>query len=144
LYSAAEIAAMRLPGLPTTKARVIERAASEGWYWEERTGLGGTRKVYDVPDRYVDTKKGNTAATRTDELLGQASTYIKEQREAGNLDDAELIREVVLGVERWLERNKLHPDAEKKAALISLLFKYFKEDKGIDDAKLDKLLRAVA
>ncbi|CAB3764231.1 hypothetical protein LMG29542_04822 [Paraburkholderia humisilvae] len=136
---------MRLAGLPTTKARVIERAASEGWYWEERTGLGGRRKVYDVPGRYLAAKSTPEAAqTRSGELLEEATTYIKEQRKSGEFDDAELIREVVLGVERWLERNKLQPDPEKKAALISLLFKYFKEDQTIDDAKLDKLLRAVA
>lgn len=52
LLSAAEIASLRLPGLPTTKANVIVRAEKEGWYFEETTGLGGKRRVYELPDRY--------------------------------------------------------------------------------------------
>jgi hypothetical protein len=144
LYSAAEIAAMRLPGLPTTKARIIERAAAEGWHWEERTGLGGKRKVYLLPDRYTPHDPAVASQTTTGDLLDKASEYVATKRAAGEMDDGELIREVVLGVERWLERNKLHPEPERKAALIALLFKYFKEDRSIDEAKLDTLLRAVA
>ncbi len=65
------------------------------------------------------------------------------RREDG-LGDADLIREVVLGVERWLQTNKLEVDAERKATLIALLFRYFQEEGNIDEAKLDKLLKAVA
>ncbi|MBN4664213.1 transposase [Pandoraea nosoerga] len=40
-YSAAELAAMRLAGLPTTKANVIAMALREGWVSQPRSGRGG-------------------------------------------------------------------------------------------------------
>lgn len=54
LLSAAEIARLRLPGLPSTKANVISRAEKEDWYFEEMTGLGGKRRVYELPARYQE------------------------------------------------------------------------------------------
>ena len=38
LFTAAEIARMRLPGLPTTKSSILSRAAREGWRYEEQYG----------------------------------------------------------------------------------------------------------
>jgi hypothetical protein len=46
---------MRLPGLPTTKANVIARAEKEGWFYEEAKGVGGTRRLYQVPEQYLPT-----------------------------------------------------------------------------------------
>ncbi len=54
MFSAAEIAAMNLLGLPRSKGKVIGRATSEGWYFEYRTGIGGKRRVYEVPAHYLD------------------------------------------------------------------------------------------
>lgn len=39
--SAAELAAMKLPGLPTTKVGMLERAARDGWQSRPRQGRGG-------------------------------------------------------------------------------------------------------
>lgn len=145
LYSAAEIAAMRLPGLPTTKARVLERAAAEGWTFEERTGLGGKRRMFAIPKRYAPALHGeDQESTKTGELLQKASELVAEGRRSGELDDGQLIQEVVLGVEMWLSKNGLQPDPKRKAALIALLFRYFKDEGTIDETKLDNLLRAVA
>lgn len=58
LFSAAEIAGMELQGLPKTKANVIARAEKEGWYFEERTGLGGKKRVYAIPGQYMPTPQG--------------------------------------------------------------------------------------
>lgn len=150
LLSAAEIVELRLPGLPTTKANVLARAEKERWRFEEATGLGGVRKVFEVPERYLAGIERPSAASsrasskRDGELLQKAADYVKQAREHGGMTDAELIQEIVVGVERWLARNKLHPDVEKKAALISLLFRYFQSDGALDEAKMDKLLKAVA
>lgn len=56
LLSAQEIAEKRLPGVPTTKAAVHAMAKREAWYFEERTGVGGTRRVYQIPARYLPAK----------------------------------------------------------------------------------------
>lgn len=52
LYTAAEIAELRLPDLPATKRAIQLRAEKEGWQFETKVGLGGIRKVYAVPAHY--------------------------------------------------------------------------------------------
>lgn len=42
-FSAAELAAMKLPGLPTTERGVRDMAAREGWSFRESKGRGGKR-----------------------------------------------------------------------------------------------------
>ncbi|WP_175992343.1 hypothetical protein [Burkholderia vietnamiensis] len=154
--TANEIAKLGLPGLPSTKVAIAARAEREKWPVKAATGLGGQRKVYKVPDRYIGSSDLSTdaAAKRpagaydpeagSGAMLMAAAEYVAEARKKGEMTDADLIREVVLGVERWLERNHAHPDVEKKAALISLLFRYFQTDGVLDEAKMDQLLKAVA
>lgn len=48
-YSAAELAAMQLPGLPRTIASIIILAARETWMFVEKTGRGGMRREYSPP-----------------------------------------------------------------------------------------------
>lgn len=50
--SAAQLASLSLPGLPTTKRRVNALAVREGWKWVERAGRGGGRlyAVEDLPE----------------------------------------------------------------------------------------------
>lgn len=45
-FSAAEIAAAGLPGVPGTKQNVIARAKREGWKSRPRRGRGGGREYY--------------------------------------------------------------------------------------------------
>lgn len=154
--TASEIAKLRLPALPTTKVAIAARAEREKWAFKVTTGLGGQRKVYQVPEEYVNpapsakpAKDGGAAGVYdpmagSGAMLQAAAEYVTQARRQGEMNDAELIREVVLGVEKWLERNNAHPDAEKKAALISLLFRYFQTDGVMDQSKMDELLKAVA
>jgi transposase InsO family protein len=50
--SAADLALLNLPGLPTSKRKVNERAAREGWSFVERVGRGGGRlyAIADLPE----------------------------------------------------------------------------------------------
>ncbi|MCW3479706.1 Mu transposase C-terminal domain-containing protein [Neisseriaceae bacterium JH1-16] len=48
-YSAAELAAMKLEGLPVSKGKVIAKAERESWPFEEVKGVGGTRREYAPP-----------------------------------------------------------------------------------------------
>jgi putative transposase len=60
-YSAAELAAMQLPMLPTTKANVIALAERSGWSWVEATGRGGKRREYAPPAEVIDAIRAKAA-----------------------------------------------------------------------------------
>lgn len=56
-YDAAELAALRLPGLPATKAGITRSAGRTGWRRREATGVGGRRYQYhyaSLPARAFD------------------------------------------------------------------------------------------
>lgn len=60
-YGAAEIAAMRLPGLPGTKAGITMHATRAGWVRRQRAVRGGTRFEYhfaSLPARAFDSLIG--------------------------------------------------------------------------------------
>lgn len=100
-YTAAEIANMRLPGLPTTKANVLARANSEGWTYEEQKGVGGTRRLYEIPLRYLadkamlNVRHATNAATEVALQYGPISKALRlEMQEAAfneNLDANQLM-----------------------------------------------------
>lgn len=64
-YSAAELAAMALPGLPSTRDNVLRYADREGWQFKEipSRGRGGMRREY-APPAEVMTAIRNKAAQR--------------------------------------------------------------------------------
>jgi putative transposase len=62
-YSAAELAAMRLPMLPTTKANVIAVAERSLWTAIEVVGRGGKRREYAPPPDVVEAIKAKAAQT---------------------------------------------------------------------------------
>ncbi len=45
-FTAAELAAMHLPKMPTTKAGVIRMASANAWKFRTSTGIGGERREY--------------------------------------------------------------------------------------------------
>ena len=47
-YSATELAALKLPGIPTTKRGIHRRAVRENWRWRPRRRRGGGRE-YHLP-----------------------------------------------------------------------------------------------
>jgi putative transposase len=48
-YSAAELATMRLPGLPTTSGKIIAKGERDRWVFNEVNGRGGLRREYAPP-----------------------------------------------------------------------------------------------
>lgn len=125
LYTAAEIAQRRLSGLPTTKSSILARAAKEGWRYEEQYGIGGIRKVFEVPDRYL----------LSDKRIKQGVISARQDLEKYFVDDSvgqdELsaqVNEIKLALaarimEEWLEAEKLVLSHEKKGSFIALLYK---------------------
>lgn len=53
-YSAAELAAMQLPGIPTSKGKALAKATREGWCYVETKGVGGTRREFIPPAAVLD------------------------------------------------------------------------------------------
>ena len=132
-YSAAEIAAMHLPGLPTTKARIIERAASEGWKFEETTGRGGMRRQYEVPQKYL---------MPDGDRMGQgASSGVVGTIAGGHKADPHQLSLAVRALEEFLETEKLTIDPDRKGALIALLYDYLQ--RGAGEAELANVLNVV-
>ena len=124
------------------------RAEKEGWYSEGRTGLGGMRRVYEIPAQYLQNSAPESGSNVDTGLLdAQLEGMRKQMAEMGRttqLDDMELLEAVIRGVERWIARNDLPPDPDKKAALVTLLYSYFKGVGQLDQGKLEELLKAVA
>ena len=71
LFTAAEIARMRLPGLPMTKSSILSRAAREGWRYEEQYGIGGIRRVFEIPDRYLVAAHGSVVGRMAGQETGR-------------------------------------------------------------------------
>lgn len=78
---------------------------------------------------------------RKEKLLGRATAMVQEGRGTGRLDDADLVKEVVLGVEKWEVRRNARLAPEKRATLIALLFRYFQQLGEMSSAKLEELLK---
>jgi putative transposase len=58
-YSAAELAVMRLPGIPTSKGKALAKAEREGWAYVRTKGIGGTRREYAPPPDVMESIKGH-------------------------------------------------------------------------------------
>ena len=53
MYSVAEIIELNLPLLPKSKPAITTKARNEGWVSSETVGLGGVKKLYEIPARYL-------------------------------------------------------------------------------------------
>lgn len=125
LYTAAEIAQKRLPGLPTTKSSILARAAKEGWRYEEQYGVGGIRKVFDIPERYLLPVQNRPDAVFARQELGEYLTGDEGRmrgQAAAVLDESKLALAARI-VEEWLEKEKLALAHERKGNLIAILYK---------------------
>ncbi len=129
---------MKLPGLPTSRDNIRARAEKEGWYFETTTGQGGARRVYAVPQRYLST----TTEQRADDV-DRGLSNMREQQKTDGMDDADLLSSIIEGVERFTARNHLQLSADRKAAFITLFYRYFLSEGAVDQDKLNELMRRV-
>ncbi|MCW3479703.1 hypothetical protein OL229_09030 [Neisseriaceae bacterium JH1-16] len=141
LYSANEIAGMKLSGLPSSKGKIIERAASEGWYFEERKGIGGTRRVYEIPARYLPTEQSQeeSAQARPAEQIGKVAGTIV----AGSAQiDLEMLQLVEATLEEWLQSRGLRLKPDRRGAIVAVLYDYLA--KGASQEDMVRMLKAMA
>lgn len=141
LFTAAEIARMRLPGLPTTKSSILSRAAREGWRYEEQYGIGGIRRVFEIPDRYLVAAHGAMAGRMVSQNTG---CYLVRHDDAGKdaaALDAGMLAEAAQVLEKWDLDERVGLSADEKGRLIALCYKMLAD--GAVSGDLSALLAAV-
>lgn len=132
--SASEIAALKLPGMPTSKVAISAMAKREGWYSEERTGLGGVRRVYELPERFTSPTTEVEA-----EVLGRLPLVAAIA--GGARADVELLALAVQAVEEWCQETGRTLSPGRKGSVIAVLYDYLAKGGGEGDVKT--LLEAV-
>lgn len=146
LYTAVEIIAMKLPGLPTTKANLLARAQKEGWYSESRVGLGGVRKVFKIPAAYL---KAHHVAEPAPGYIDQARVEDRQQSgqvvgaiAGGEQIDSQRLASAIRALDEFLAENKLViNDPARKAEIVTFLYKYLEKRASQND--VNDLLRLV-
>ena len=143
LFTAAEIARMRLPGLPTTKSSILSRAAKEGWRYEEQYGIGGIRKVFEIPEHYLVLAHGETAGI----AAYQNAEHYRVKRTgaendiSGSVNTAKLTAAAQV-VEKWDSEEKIGMSPDKKSAIIAIFYKILMD--GCETADLSQLLKELS
>ncbi|WP_295756119.1 DNA-binding protein [Undibacterium sp.] len=134
-YAASEIAAMRLPGLPTKSTNIHERAKKEGWAYETAIGLGGARKMYEIPERYLA-----QPSQPSSQHYAEATQIANAHSDKNYIDHARLA-EAMCFVDEWIAANKTNIQPMRKAEIVMFLYEYL--EKHSDKEEVNKLLKLV-
>lgn len=135
LLSASEIAALNLPGIPTTKVAITAKAKRENWYFENATGLGGTKRIYRVPEKYFS----NT----TYEARQEQAPYGKESGTiaAGTAKvDTNKLEIAMRTLDEWERDRGISMAPDRRAAVISVLYDYLARG---EESELARVLKAL-
>lgn len=137
LLSASEIAALKLPGVPTTRAAVNVMAKREGWEYETVTGIGGHRRVFRVPAKYLGGSQSQASAEQFD------SAKIAGAVAGGSSQvDVRKLELAIRAVDEWERTRNATIAAERRPAVIAVLYEFLVRSNGQEDA-LDVVLRAL-
>lgn len=102
-YSVAELAALQLPGLPSTKVGIRNKAEREGWACREVKGIGGLRREYapsteimaslkaQLAEKVVLTHKAATRQETQLPLIETEAQALKADARKGVLQALELL-----------------------------------------------------
>ncbi len=126
-YGAAELAAMKLPGLPATRENIIRRAARERWPYRDVQGNGGRtgmRREYAPPVAIVEAIKAGAAqqfvtAAKPSNALPVVSAA--QQRELLETDAQRLTADARKGILTTLARLMDQCHISREAAMTTLL-----------------------
>ncbi|MFZ6775834.1 hypothetical protein ACO0LD_03310 [Undibacterium sp. Ji83W] len=143
LYTAAEIVEMKLPNLPSTKRAIQLRAEKEEWHFETRVGLGGIRKMFEIPEAYLpgyvpmlDRVGKKRVGIDVDRIASVAKDKLGEKLDLNRLKRA------MQFLERYLDENNVTITVERKSEIIGVLYNYM-ETHGSDE-DVAQLLKLVA
>ena len=116
MYSASEIMGLDLPNMPATKAAIIKRAEKEGWAFAEETGLGGIRRLYEIPARYLVSVE--TMGLPLDTALQAALSAHKAANAMGGLSDEQFIGlfKTLCGITQTSEQPSLSANTRRAKA----------------------------
>ena len=134
---------MRLPGLPTTKSSILSRAAKEGWRYEEQYGIGGIRKVFEIPEHYLVLAHGDSAGF----VACQNAEKYRVKRTGAENDISTSVNTTKLTaaaqvVEKWDSEEKIGISPDKKSTIIAISYKILMD--GCDTADLSQLLKELS
>ena len=132
-YTAAEIASMRLPGLPTSKVNVIARAEKECWEYEEVSGQGGVRRLYTIPSHYlVDSPRPAPTPIAGTVVAGSAKV------------DLEKLELAMRALTEWESTRNVTISAERRPAVVAVLYDYLVQSEGEVTSAMEVVFRALA
>lgn len=153
LFSASDIAKLKIPGLPTTRAAVNVMAKREGWTFEMTTGIGGTRRMYELPAqylRYLAPAAAPVPGHHADDLaVPKLSPSVAGTVAGGsNRVDVRKLELAMHALNEWESTRGLVISAERRPAVIAILYDYLvkaDEDGGDRTAEgLEVFFRALA
>lgn len=139
LYTAAEIAKMQLPGLPTTKPPILARAEKEKWHFETRIGLGGVRKMFLIPAHYLPGYKLPEHVPKVNEADRIAA---KAAETFGSKIDPVRLSQAIRFLDAFLLEQNKQLSPERKSEVIIVLYNYLKSNDGKEEVA--QLLKLVA
>lgn len=138
LLSASEIASLKLPGLPTSKVAIISKAQREGWYFEEATGIGGTRRVYELPAKYLPQ---DSSATAGSSLEPPHVAKVAGVIAAGSSKvDQNKLALAIRALDEWERERGVKVSEERRPAVISVLYGYLERGEA---EELEVVLKAL-
>ncbi|MGO4380341.1 DNA-binding protein [Pseudoduganella sp. RAF53_2] len=138
LYSASEIAALALPGLPKSKPGVIARASAEGWKFETQKGIGGTKRLYEVPAKYF----AGTVHARFE--AARETAHVAGTVAGGtNKVDTEKLELAIRALTEWEKERNIQVSADRRPALIALLYEYLQNHLEEGPDAMQRVLRAL-
>jgi Mu DNA-binding domain len=142
LHSASEIAQMKLPGLPHTKSSVITRATREGWHFEEAKGVGGTKRLYAIPTRYL---AQNAQDTRGTSLEAPTVAKVVGAIAAGSSKvDPAMLEIAMRALTEWEAERDITVAPERRPAVIAILYDYLQDAEAGEGAEaMAVVLRAL-
>jgi hypothetical protein len=155
LYTAAEIATMNLPGLPTTKKAILTRADKEKWLYETKIGLGGVRKMFEIPayyqpgyKPYADEQLVIRPKTKSSEQGAAAIIECADQianqavNKLGSTIDPHRLSQAIQLVEAYLAENKMQVSPERKSQVVIVLYNFLKSSHAKEE--IEQFLKLVA
>ncbi|WP_175948593.1 Mu transposase C-terminal domain-containing protein [Burkholderia pyrrocinia] len=123
-YTARELASLRLPGLPTSKGKLIAKAERELWPFREVKGVGGTRREFRPPVDVMGEIQ-RRAATALVSVARNAQRPAPIQREQQldlvETDTQRLRAEARKGILKTIERLMAQCHVSREAAMTTLL-----------------------
>lgn len=143
---------MGLPGVPKTKPAIVAMAKREGWRAEQRTGLGGTRVVYEVPDRYL---KGEGLSYEQPHSQDEVSAHDvhptsgQQPAVAGTVVagtgkvDIRKLELAMKALNEWEQSRGLTVAQERRPAVVAVLYDYLVKSEGESSDEIAVVLRAL-